>query len=300
MLDTSAVRSDRRGQTSAAPAGSAVSSPAYTIGSDAAERDRLRSQTDELHEHTDALLGRVGIQPGWRVLEVACGPRGVLERLAQRVGPTGAVTGVDVNPVHVAQARQHMTSLGLHNVSVIEADARRTELPASSFDLVYARLILINVPDPEAVLAEMVHLVKPGGWVACEEADGAAMLCHPSHPAYTRLTNTFKKLYRHDGADIHIGRRLPQLMDAAGLLDIGVEARADVPPPGHPRRTVVLDILRAMRSKIIEQRLLPGPELDRLDRDAREHLADPHTMVMPHLSFMAWGRKPDQPQGHDS
>ncbi|MBV9605941.1 MAG: methyltransferase domain-containing protein [Solirubrobacterales bacterium] len=295
MLDTSSTRSDRHGHASTVAGGSAVASPVYTIGSDAAERDRLRSQSDELHEHTEALLEHVGIQRGWRVAEVACGPRGVLERLAQRVGPTGTVTGLDINPTHVTQAREHVTSLGLGNVSVIEADARQTALPASSFDLVYARFILINIPDPQAVVAEMVRLVRPGGWVACEEADGGAMLCHPPHPAYTRLNTTFRTLYLHDGADIHTGRRLPELLDAAGLLDIGVEARADVPPPGHPRRTVMLDILRAMRSKIIEQRLLHGAELDRLDRDAREHLGDPHTLVMPHLSFMAWGRKPDQP-----
>jgi SAM-dependent methyltransferase len=195
--------------------------------------------------------------------------------------------------VHVAQARQHATSLGFGNVSVIEADARRSGLPAGSFDLVYARLILVNVPDPEQVVAEMARLVRPGGWIACEEADGGAMICQPPHPAYTRLTDTFKAVYRHDGADILIGRRLHQLLDAAGVVDIGVEARADVPPPGHPRRTVILDILQAMRTKIIDQGLLNAREIDRLDRGAREHLADPHTMIMPHLSFMAWGRKAD-------
>jgi hypothetical protein len=103
-------------------------------------------------------------------------------------------------------------------------------------------------------------------------------------------------LYRHDGADILIGRRLHQLLGAAGVLDIGVEARADVPPAGHPRRTVILDILQAMRSKVIERELLSSAELDRLDCHAREHLANPHTLIMPHLSFMAWGRKPDHAQ----
>jgi len=292
MLGTPVTKTDQCSH----PAGrssAAATPPVYTIGSDAAERDRLRSQTDELHEHTVALLERVDIQPGWRVLELACGPRGVLELLAQGVGPTGAVTGLDINPVHVAQAREHVTSLGLGNVNVIEADARQTALPTGSFDLVYARLILINIPDPERVVAEMVRLVKPGGWIACEEADGGAMLCQPPHPAYTCLTDTFKMLYRHDGADILIGRRLPQLLDAAGVLDVGVEARADVPPAGHPRRTVILDLLQAMRGKIIEQGLLSTGELNRLDRDAREHLANPRTMIMPHLSFMAWGRTPD-------
>jgi len=296
MLATSVTGTDQRGHDVAAHGVAAASPPVYTIGSNAAERDRLRSQTDELHEHTVTLLERVGIQPGWSVLELACGPRGVLELLAQHVGPAGVVTGLDINPVHVAQAREQVTSLGLRNVSVIEADARASTLPAGSFDLVYARLILVNIPDPEQVVAEMARLVKPGGWIACEEADGGAMLCQPPHPAYSRLTDTFKTLYRHYGADIFIGRRLPELLDAASVLEIGVEARADVPPTGHPRRTVILDILQAMRTTITEQGLLTADELDRLDREARAHLADARTLVMPHLSFMAWGRKPGHPQ----
>lgn len=65
MLDTSAAGTYRRdGRGSTAPVAIAVSSPGYAIGSDAADRDRLRSQTDELNEHTDALLERVGIQSG--------------------------------------------------------------------------------------------------------------------------------------------------------------------------------------------------------------------------------------------
>jgi len=294
MLGTPVTAPNQRTRDSADRDTATAAPPLYTIGSSAAERDRLRSQTDELHEHTVALLEHVGVQPGWKALELACGPRGVLEMLVQHVGPSGAVTGLDINPLHVTQARQHVTALGLPNVSVIQGDARRTALPAASFDLVYARLILVNIPDPERVVAEMVRLVKPGGWIACEEADGGAMLCHPPHPAYTRLTNTLKALYRRDGADIFIGRRLPELLDTAGLVDIGVEARADVPPPDHPRRTVILDILQAMSPKIIEQRLLSAAEHDQLDRNARSHLDDPHTMIVPHLSFMAWGRKAHQ------
>jgi SAM-dependent methyltransferase len=294
MISSAVTRGDHSGQDRAdGTAAAAPTPPVYTIGSTAGERDRLRSQTDELQEHAVALLERVAIKPGWRVLELACGPRGILELLAQRAGAAGSVTGLDINPVHVAQARQRSHALGLRNVHVVEGDARRSGLPAGSYDLVYARLLLVNIPDPEEVVAEMVRLVKPGGWIACEEADAGATLCQPPHAAYTRLIDVFETLYREDGADLRIGRRLGQLLDVAGLADIGVEARADVPPSGHPRRTVMLDILQAMRTKLTARGLLTADELDRLDHAARTHLADPRTMIMPHLSFMAWGTKPD-------
>ena len=52
------------------------------------------------------------------------------------------------------------------NVEVVQGDAHRTGFPSAAYDLVHARTLLINVPDPAAVVAEMVRLTRPGGWVA--------------------------------------------------------------------------------------------------------------------------------------
>ena len=102
----------------------------YTLGSNPAERDRLHSQTDERHEHAVALLDRASVQRGWRAVDLGCGPRGTLELLAERVGRDGEVLGLDINPLHVAQAREMAERRGLGNVSVAEADARATGLPS--------------------------------------------------------------------------------------------------------------------------------------------------------------------------
>jgi hypothetical protein len=63
-------------------------------------------------------------------------------------------------------------------------------------------------------------------------------------------------------------------------------------PPGHSRRTIRLDLVRAMRSQIIGMGLADGAELDDLDRRAREHLDNPETVAMFGFLFLAWGRKP--------
>ena len=46
---------------------------------------------------------------------------------------------------------------------------------------------------------------------------------------------------------------------------------------------------------IIESGLAEERELDEVDRTAREHLANPNTLVMPSLYFLAWGRRPSAP-----
>ena len=264
----------------------------YALGRDTAEAERLRRQTTELHPLAAELLDRVGAAEGQSAIDVGCGPRGILELLAERVGPRGRLVGLEVDPVHVAMARELVAEQGLTNVEVIQADARHTGLPPASFDVAHARTVLVNVPDPEAVLAEMTRLVRRGGWVASLEPDVAVHLYHPANPAWDRLHEISIAAFQADGADPFIGRRLPALFREAGLSDIGVRAHAELYPPGHTRRTIRLDLVRSMRPKIVALGIASEQELDDLDRAAREHLDDPHTLVLPHLFFLAWGRKP--------
>ena len=271
---------------------SPLEAPVYALGSSPAERDRLRRQSEELRAHSAALLDRVGVQAGWKAIDLGCGPSGIIDLLAERVGPAGHVTGLDVNPANVALAREFADERGLANADIAEGDARRTGLPQSSFDVVHARTLLVNIPDPAAVVAEMVRLVRPGGWVAALEPDGGGSLCYPPHPAWDRLNQIWWNVRQAEGVDLLFGRRLPELFRQAGLVDIGVEAKADIYPAGHSRRTIRPDLVQSMRPKILERGIASERELDELDRAVREHLDDPHTLVVPHLLFLAWGRKP--------
>jgi SAM-dependent methyltransferase len=185
--------------------------------------------------------------------------------------------------------------LALDGREIITADARNTGLPAGSFDLVHARTLLVNLPDPASVAAEMMRLARPGGWVASMEPDTEHALCYPPHPAFDRLRDNFTEAFRRNGADPRIGRRVPELLRQAGLQEVAVEARVQMYRPGNTRRTVRLDLVRAMRPQVLEMRLASAAELDELDAAARAHLTDPHTIVMSGLLFLTWGRKPGHP-----
>jgi len=118
-----------------------LEAPVYALGTSPAERDRLRRQSEELRAHSAALLDRVGVERGWNAIDLGCGPSGIIDLLAERVGPDGHVTGLDVNPVNVAMARAFADEHGLANADIAEGDARRTSLPPSSFDLAHARTL---------------------------------------------------------------------------------------------------------------------------------------------------------------
>jgi ubiquinone/menaquinone biosynthesis C-methylase UbiE len=277
--------------TTAAVAAEPPATAVYALGRDPAESARLQRQSEELRPDSAALLDRTGIRPGQAAIDLGCGPSGIIELLAERVSPGGRVVGLDADPAHVAMARELAGQRGLGHVEIVAADARRTGLPSGSFDLVHARTLLVTVPQPAAVVAEMVRLARPGGWVAGLEADAGYSLCYPAHPAWDRLCEIFQASFSRNGADLLIGRRLTELYREAGLEDVGVEARAGVYRAGDSRRTVRADLVRSMRPMIVEMGLADERELDEVDRTVREHLDDPRTLVMPHLSFLAWGRK---------
>jgi SAM-dependent methyltransferase len=137
----------------------------YALGSSSGETARLQRQADELAPESSALLDRVGLRRGDSAIDLGCGPRGVLELLSDRVSPGGRVVGLDADAAHVAMASRFAADRGLSDVEIVCADARHTGLDAGSFDLVHARALLVTVPEPAEVLAEIFRLVRPGGWV---------------------------------------------------------------------------------------------------------------------------------------
>jgi SAM-dependent methyltransferase len=264
----------------------------YALGSSQGESARLQRQADELAPDSAALLDRVGLRPGQSAIDLGCGPRGILDLLAGRVSPGGRVVGLDADPAHTAMATKFVSDQALTEVEIVTADARHTGLPSASFDLVHARTLLINLPDPAPVVAEMLRLAKPGGWVAVAEPDTEHALCYPPNRAFDRICEIFPVVFSRNGADPAIGRRVPELFRQAGLADVKAESRTQMYPPGNSRRTVRLDLVRAMRPQIVEMGLASVQELDELDAAVRPHLEDPRTVVMSGLLFLVWGRRP--------
>jgi ubiquinone/menaquinone biosynthesis C-methylase UbiE len=267
-------------------------SAVYPLGSSLGESARLQRQAEELAADSAALLDRVGLRPGHSAIDLGCGPRGILDMLAERVSPAGRVVGLDADPAHTAMAAEFAAGRGLSDVEIITADARSTGLPSGCFDLVHARTLLINVPEPAEVAAEMTRLARPGGWVASMEPDTEHALCYPPHPAFDRICEIFAVAFSRNGADPATGRRVAELFRQAGLEDVEVEARVQMYPHGNSRRTIRPDLVRSMRPQVLEMSLASPVELDELDAAVRAHLDDPHTIVMSGLLFLTWGRKP--------
>ena len=267
----------------------------YFLGYRQVEQDRLGRQAQELAADSNWLFDHVGVPAGWRVIEIGCGPQGCLGLLAGRVGATGRVVGVERSAEQVQRARCFVADCHLTNVEVLHADGRETGLPEQSFDLATARLVLVNVPQPEGLVREMVRLVRPGGVVALHEAESTTQRCDPPHHAQTRLLELLNTSAGMDGIDRTIGSKVPRLMREAGLLDIRVQPWVHAYPVGHGRRMLLLDFVENARARLLDQQLIGDAELNELTALLKRHLEDPETLVLSSVFIQAWGRTQERP-----
>ncbi len=123
------------------------------------------AHVDEVDDHsaaaTAALLDRVAVQPGDRVLELAAGPGTLGATWSQLVGPDGSVVLSDLAPGMVEVARRRNRTLA--SVSVEVLDAAAIDRPDASFDVVASRMGLMFTPDPARAFREIRRVLAPGG-----------------------------------------------------------------------------------------------------------------------------------------
>lgn len=264
----------------------------YILGGTLTEQERLLKQCEGFAPEARWLVARLGVQRGWRVVDVGCGPLGILDVLSERVGPEGTVIGLEREPRFVAVGQAIVAQRRLGNVELVQGDANASGLPRASFDLAHERLVILQQPDPQRIVAEMVALVRPGGLVALEDIDQVSWLCYPPHPAWDALLALFQRLLQDAGLDLFIGRRLPELLRAAGLVDVEAEVHARLDRPGEYRRTHLLALIESTREKLVERGLVSEDQLADLMGALARHLNDPRTIVARELLFQSWGRKP--------
>ncbi|HLS85229.1 MAG TPA: methyltransferase domain-containing protein, partial [Burkholderiales bacterium] len=124
------------------------------------------SWRDQLEPAHSLMLDMAALQPGERVLDVACGTGLVSFRAAAAVGADGAVVGTDISGEMVETARREAALRELANVAFERADAEALPLPDGAFDAALCGLGLMYVPDPVQALSEMRRVLRPGGRTA--------------------------------------------------------------------------------------------------------------------------------------
>jgi SAM-dependent methyltransferase len=269
----------------------AESTEQYLLAGGAAELERLRLQARVWEPEAEAMLDRIGLQPGWHCLDLGCGAMGILGPLSRRVGSHGRVTGVDLDSQQLAAARAFIQEAGLTNVEILERDAYHTDLPRDAFDFVHVRFLLAPVGRDEELVREMLALTRPGGVMAVQEPDATSWNCFPPQPAWDRLKGAILAAFARGGGDFNAGQRTYRMWRQVGLDEVQVRAAVMALPPGHPYRRLPIQFATSLRRRIIEGRLLTEAELDAAMAACEEITTDANTFIMTFIVTQIWGRK---------
>jgi SAM-dependent methyltransferase len=126
--------------------------------------DRQQSQDILLQPVADLLIDRARVKAGERIIDVGCGSGAVSIALAQKVGPSGHVMGIDISGPMLARARQTAPA-GLP-VDFVLADATVYPFEPASVDLLVSRFGVMFFADPALSFANMRKALKPSGRLA--------------------------------------------------------------------------------------------------------------------------------------
>ena len=127
------------------------------------------------------VMSRMNVLEGSKALDVCCGTGDWSFSLAEAVGESGEVMGLDFSQNMLSVAKKRNEEASYKNVSFIHGNAMELPFEDNSFDYVTIGFGLRNVPDYMQVLREMYRVVKPGGKVVCLETS------HPTLPVYKQL-----------------------------------------------------------------------------------------------------------------
>lgn len=179
------------------------------------------------------LIHLAALQPGERVLDIACGT-GIVARLAsEKVGSTGSVTGLDVNPGMLEIARS--IDLSGRQIEWFEGSAEEMPLPGEMFDVALCQLGLQFMEDKMAALREVQRVLVPGGRIYLNMPGPAAGIFNTLAEAMEHHVNTEAAGFIYQVFSLHNMAELHQLLTGAGFRNVSIEEKYKtfyLPAPG--------------------------------------------------------------------
>jgi arsenite methyltransferase len=180
-----------------------------TYDEEPARRIKLLSETADLRAQRQLVIELLAPQPGWRVLDVGCGPGHLTRELVKAVGPAGRVYGADIS--------EHMLSLAQHQgVELVHLTDSTLPFETESFDAAVATQAYEFVEKLPPALSELHRVLRVGGRALILDTDWDSLVWHSSDPdrmkrvidgwrqrvAHPRLPRTLTRLLRDAGFEV--------------------------------------------------------------------------------------------------
>ena len=211
----------------------------YPLGSDPKELERLDHQGTMLAPATRLLFEAAGIREGMRVLDLGCGAGDAAFVVADLVGATGEVFGIDRSADAVAKASIRARHRQFERVRFAVGDIHEPA-PGGPYDAIVTRLVLMYVSDPAAVLRTQPQCCGPAASLRRSSSTSPSAVAVPSTPAVQRALSWVLDAFSRVGIHSALGPRLWTVARDAGLQPLGMLAVQPYFGPDDPNGAALL------------------------------------------------------------
>lgn len=236
-------------------------------------------------------LHHIGLRKGMTVLDVGCGIGNLSCWLAEQVGPTGRVVGVDNDEEQIKVATARAQAKGLTNLVFYKKDAHHLEEYNNQFDLTYCRWLLIHVNEPENVIQSMADTVRQRGILACEVGNASSSFYYPDFNPYIKLNHKIAEISRGSGCDPEISMNIFKI--CKGLNSFSFNAKVSQGILHNPEETRKFTqnfchLLNSMEDAFVKNNIMTMNEIAEMREQFTLCDIDPNTIIFLTRMTQVW------------
>jgi ubiquinone/menaquinone biosynthesis C-methylase UbiE len=201
----------------------------YLLGDSTRERRRLQAQAQLWDPVTHALFDRVGVKPGWRVLEIGPGQGSLHLELRKRV--KGPVDAVERSEIFAQRLQRKCKKDGLGQGQIWNEEIQEVNLPHDTYDLIFLRWVMLFLPNPATVIEKLARALKPGGILAIQDYYRDTLALLPLPHDWQDFMAADHAFFSSEGGNANIGGILPHYFQQSQLKLVELKATIK---QGHP------------------------------------------------------------------
>ncbi len=265
----------------------------YVIGTHELEVARLALQHRVWRPCMEAAWRHAGIIANQRVADLGAGPGYATFDLAAGVGPAGHVYALERSARFLEVLRTSLAARPGAPVTVLEVDLEAAALPVGNLDATWCRWVLSFLHDPAALVRRIAASLRPGGAAVFHEyLDYRAWRGAPALPGLDRFVEAVIASWRAHGGDADVGRRLPAMLEAAGLVVERAVPLAFFPRPGEPMWEWLTAFITGGSARLVELGEFPATDNATLQRQFAEFASRPGSRMLTPTVLEVVARRP--------
>ncbi len=181
--------------------------------------DRLKLLNQIYNSFSLDFLKKHELRSGMTILDIGCGFGIMTCKLAELVGTSGYVIGIDNSAEQLEIAHQKASEKKIKNIKFIKLSVYDLECLDQKFDLVWGRFILSHLTEPEKVISKVYQQLHPEG-IFCSDETFTPLFSYPEHILFDQFARAVSHLFEAQGKNFNLGMYVPAKLKAFGFNNI--------------------------------------------------------------------------------